>query len=107
MPKILIVVLDAARQCLAKAEHLKREIGKLHGYTLPLSAPTFHEIVVGVRGGDAANACAALLAQDIIAGLDLGRIDPRRRGELLIAVTERHTRRDLDRLIGALASYAP
>lgn len=98
--------VDAARQCLAKAEHLKREIAKLDGYTLPLRAPTFHELVVGVRGGDAAALCKALSAQDIIPGLDLGRFDPARRGQLLVAVTECHTRADLDRLVQALDSFA-
>ncbi|MCC6556596.1 MAG: aminomethyl-transferring glycine dehydrogenase subunit GcvPA [Polyangiaceae bacterium] len=99
--------VEAAKLCLAKAEHLKREIAKLEGYTIPLSAPTFHEFVVRVRGGDAARLNRALVAQDIIPGLDLGRIDPARRGELLVAVTERHSRADLDRLVRALDAFAP
>ncbi|WP_044248976.1 aminomethyl-transferring glycine dehydrogenase subunit GcvPA, partial [Chondromyces apiculatus] len=97
--------IEAARQCLAKAEHLKQAIARLDGYTLPLAAPTFHEFVVGVRGGDAAALCGALQAKDIIPGLDLGRLDPARRDQLLVAVTERHTRADLDRLVQALAAY--
>ncbi|WP_437817317.1 aminomethyl-transferring glycine dehydrogenase subunit GcvPA [Sorangium sp. So ce1078] len=97
--------VEAARQCLAKAEHLKREIARLDGYALPLSAPTFHEFVVKVRGGDAGKLTRALAEQDIIAGLDLGRIDEKRRDELLVAVTERHSRADLDRLVQALAGF--
>ena len=99
--------VEAAKLCLAKAEHLKREIAKLEGYAIPLAAPTFHEFVAQVRGGDAAKLSRALIAEDIIPGLELGQIDPARSGELLIAVTERHTRADLDRLVGALAAYAP
>jgi glycine dehydrogenase subunit 1 len=99
--------VEAAKLCLAKAEHLKREIAKLEGFAIPLSAPTFHEFVVRVRGGDAARLNQALIAQDIIPGLDLGQIDPTRRGELLVAVTERHTRADLDRLVRALDAFAP
>ncbi|AKT39377.1 glycine dehydrogenase subunit 1 [Chondromyces crocatus] len=99
--------VDAARQCLAKTEHLKQAIAKLDGYTLPFGAPTFHEFVVGVRGGDASALCSALQDQNIIPGLDLGRFDPARRGELLLAVTERHTRADLDRLVQALSAYVP
>ncbi|WP_437691638.1 aminomethyl-transferring glycine dehydrogenase subunit GcvPA [Sorangium sp. So ce176] len=99
--------VEAARQCLAKTEHLKREIARLDGYALPMAAPTFHEFVVKVRGGDAGKLTRALAEQGIIAGLDLGRIDPRRRDELLVAVTERHGRADLDRLVGALAGYTP
>ncbi|WP_437561013.1 aminomethyl-transferring glycine dehydrogenase subunit GcvPA [Sorangium sp. So ce542] len=98
--------VEAARQCLAKAEHLKREIARLDGYALPLSAPTFHEFVVKVRGGDAGKLTRALAEQGIIPGLDLGRIDARRRDELLVAVTERHGRADLDRLVAALAGFS-
>ena len=35
-----------------------------------------------------------------------GRIDPARKGQLLVAVTERHTRGDLDRLVRALADFS-
>ena len=97
--------IEAARQCLAKSEHLKSEIKKLPGYALPFSAPTFNEITVAVRGGDAGALADALTAKGIIAGYDLGRSDAARKGQLLIAVTERHTRADLDRLLAALAAY--
>ncbi|WP_438042828.1 aminomethyl-transferring glycine dehydrogenase subunit GcvPA [Sorangium sp. So ce128] len=97
--------VEAAKQCLAKAEHLKREIARLDGYSLPMAAPTFHEFVVKVRGGDAGRLTRALAEQGIIAGLDLGRIDARRRDELLVAVTERHSRADLDRLVEGLAGF--
>ena len=97
--------IAAARQCLAKTEYLKAAAAKLPGYTLPFAAPTFHEFVLGVRGGDAAKLTDALAKSGIIAGLDLGRIDPARKDQLLVAVTERHTRADLDRFLGALAAY--
>ncbi|MDI1445468.1 aminomethyl-transferring glycine dehydrogenase subunit GcvPA [Polyangium sp. 6x1] len=96
--------VEAARQCLAKAEYLKKAIAGLEGYALPYSAPTFNEFVVRVRGGDAKKVCDTLATREIIPGFDLGRISPDRKGELLIAVTERHTRADLDRLVEALAS---
>jgi len=105
--------VDAARACLAKAEYLKAAIAALPGYATPHGAPTFNEFVVDVRGGDAGRLVTRLAVDPqapgagagIIAGLDLGRIDPARRGQLLIAVTERHTRADLDRLVAALSSY--
>ncbi|MFS8071953.1 MAG: glycine dehydrogenase, partial [Byssovorax sp.] len=97
--------LEAARQCLAKAEHLKSEIAKLPGYALPFAAPTFNEITISVRGGDASALADALVAKGIIAGYDLGRSSADRKDQLLLAVTERHTRADLDRLVAALAAY--
>jgi glycine dehydrogenase subunit 1 len=113
--------VEAARACLAKAEYLRAAIAGLPGYALPYRAPTFNEMVVSVRGGDAARLTARLAGQSVIAGLDLGRFDashdggpargrarqgPSRRDQLLVAVTERHTRADLDRLVDALSSYA-
>ncbi len=100
--------VEAARQSFAKSEHLKAAIGALDGYSIPFAAPTFNEFVVRVRGGDAGAVCRAL-ADDhgIVAGLDLGRFFPDRRAELLVSVTERHLRADLDRFVAALAAYAP
>ena len=59
-----------------------------------------------MRGGDAGALCAALAREGIIAGLDLGRIQASRGANLLVAVTERHTRADLDRLALALSGWA-
>jgi glycine dehydrogenase subunit 1 len=97
--------VEAARQCLAKAEYLKKAIGALDGYAIPHRAPTFNEFVVRVRGGDAAKLTDALAQKGIIPGFDLGRVNPARRAELLVAVTERHTREDLDRLVEALGAF--
>jgi len=97
--------IEAARQCLAKAEYLKGRIAALPGYSLPYSAPTFNEFAVKVRGGSASAVTRALAERNIIAGFDLGRADPAHNAELLIAVTERHTRADLDRLVEALAAF--
>ena len=99
--------VEAARQCLAKAEYLKSAVAKLEGYAVRYSAPTFNEITFTVRGGDAGALVKALYANDILAGFDLGRADAARRGELLVAVTERHSRADLDRLVAALDAYRP
>jgi glycine dehydrogenase subunit 1 len=99
--------VEAARQCLAKSEYLKAKIAGLDGYALRYSAPTFNEVAITVRGGDAGALVSALFAQDLIAGFALGRVDPARKGELLVAVTERHSRADLDRLVAALDAYRP
>ncbi|MBX3182171.1 MAG: aminomethyl-transferring glycine dehydrogenase subunit GcvPA [Polyangiaceae bacterium] len=92
-----------AEACLAKASYLRAAILKLSGYEPSFSeAPFFNEFAVRVRGGSAAKVCRALEAEGIIAGYDLGRSDPNRSADLLIAVTERHTVADLDRLVAAL-----
>ena len=46
---------------------------------------------------------ATLAAQGILAGIDLGQFRPEWDHDFLVAVTEKHSREDVDRLIGALA----
>jgi glycine dehydrogenase subunit 1 len=97
--------VEVGKQCLAKARYLRREIDKLPGYGPAFEpAPYFNEFTVRVRGGDALQVCQKLEAQGIIAGYDLGRQGPALKDCLLIAVTEKHRREDLDRLVSALAS---
>ncbi len=95
--------LDVGNACLANAEYLKGQIAALDGYTLPFDAPSFNEFVVRREGGAAAPLLAALAAQGILAGIDLGRFDSTRNNEFLVAVTECHDKADLDRLVEALA----
>jgi glycine dehydrogenase subunit 1 len=93
---------SAGELCLRKAEYLKREIQKLPGYTLPLSAPTFNEFAIERKGGSVSELLARLEQRGILAGVELGRFDPARKQQLLVAVTERHARADLDRFVAAL-----
>jgi glycine dehydrogenase subunit 1 len=94
---------EVATACHAKAAYLKQQIAGLKGYSVPFSTqPHFNEFTVKVRGGDAARMCKTLKSQGIIAGLDLGRIDPPKKDCLLIAVTEKHDRESLDQFVKAL-----
>jgi glycine dehydrogenase subunit 1 len=97
--------VEVGRQCLAKARYLRSEILKLPGYAAAFAdAPFFNEFAVRVRGGSAQQVCQKLEPQGIIAGYDMARSDNSRKDLLLIAVTEKHRREDLDRLLGALAA---
>jgi glycine dehydrogenase subunit 1 len=92
--------------CLRKAEYLKGELKKLPGLSLPLSAQTFNEFAVELTDKAQSRTVAELLGKleqrGILGGVDLGRFDPGRKRQLLIAVTERHSRADLDRFVAAL-----
>jgi glycine dehydrogenase subunit 1 len=95
--------VEAGRQCLAKAEYLKARIAKLAGYALVYpSTPTFNEFAVRVRGGNAGRVVDALEPKGFLAGFDMGRIDPTRADQLLVAVTESRNRSDLDAFVAAL-----
>ncbi|HMR77767.1 MAG TPA: aminomethyl-transferring glycine dehydrogenase subunit GcvPA [Polyangiaceae bacterium] len=92
-----------AEHCAAKARYLKTALMGLDGYTSAIdTAPFFNEFTVRVRGGDAARVCNKLAAQGVLAGVDLGRFENARKDQLLIAVTEKHARADLDRLVSLL-----
>jgi glycine dehydrogenase subunit 1 len=94
--------VEAAEQCLSKAEYLKSALARLPGYRIISRAPTFNELTIEVRGGNAAAVHRALVACGIVAGLDLGRYDRARSGQLLLAVTEKHGEAELDRLVHEL-----
>jgi glycine dehydrogenase subunit 1 len=97
--------VEVGKQCLAKARYLRSEILKLPGYAAAFAdAPFFNEFAIKVRGGSAQQVCQKLEAQGIIAGYDLGRSDRTAKDCLLIAVTEKHRREDLDRFSSALSA---
>lgn len=96
--------LETGRACLAKAEHLRKRIAATGKFSLPCAAPTFNEFVVRRNEGGAAPLLAALGAKGILGGVPLGRFFPGRDRDFLVAVTERHSREDLDRFADALAA---
>jgi glycine cleavage system P protein (glycine dehydrogenase) subunit 1 len=96
--------VEVAKQCLAKAEYLKAALVSTGAWELPYSAPTFNEFVVRSTRGPVAPLVESLAANGILAGTPLARFDARRDRDLLLAVTERHSRADLDRLVRALSA---
>ncbi len=97
--------VDVAKLCLAKTDYLRNRIAKLPGFAIVYpSTPTFNEFLVRVRGGNAQALTDRLTLDGILAGVPLSKYFPNRSDELLVAVTEKHTREDLDRLAGAFAA---
>jgi glycine dehydrogenase subunit 1 len=99
---------EMARLNLAKAEYAKRLIAGLDGFSLPFSGPTFNEFTVRVPGGDARRVVNALVERGIYAGVPVAApgLLPTGSGAddlLLLTVTERHAKADIERLARALA----
>ena len=94
---------QAGKRCLNAAHYLRAGFEKLDGFELPYAAPIFNELVVRSQGPDARALVSRLAEQGIIAGVDLGRFQAAWKKDLLIAVTELHTKADLDRLLDAIA----
>ncbi len=94
--------VEAGQRCLDAAHYLKARLAEIDGLVLPYEAPVFNEFVVRFKHKRAKDIVDTLVADHIVGGLDLGRFDSAWQHDLLIAVTELHTREDLDRFTDAL-----
>ena len=85
-----------AELCLQKSHYLAERVKPSFG------APFFKEFAVET-GIPPARLIEELGRQGICPGLDLGRFYPELSGRLLVAVTEKRTREEIDRLAGEIA----
>jgi glycine dehydrogenase subunit 1 len=93
---------EVATACHAKAEYLK---GKLGFAEVLNPGPTFNEFAVRLPR-PAADVVAALIPQGFHAGLPLADVGAGGPNDLLIAVTEKRTREELDAFARALETAA-
>ncbi len=94
--------LETASQCLAKAEYLKLSLARVKNLQLVYpSTPTFNELLVRLpRAAD--QVVQELASQGVLAGVSLTHLGPPHANDLLVAVTEKHSRADLDSLVEKL-----
>lgn len=97
-------IQEVAEQSLKKAHYLAERISQLEGFEVVNLDNFFHEFLVKTPfpAGKINN---HLQQQGIIGGLDLSRIDCPLEG-LLVCVTEKRTREELDKFISALEVIA-
>ncbi|MSP62276.1 MAG: aminomethyl-transferring glycine dehydrogenase subunit GcvPA [Myxococcales bacterium] len=88
---------------LAKAEYAKGLLSSLRGFSLCYSGPTFNEFALRVRGGNAAHAVDTLAGDGLFAGVALACAPD----TLLVAVTEKHRKEDIERLARSLDKVCP
>ncbi|MBX3426750.1 MAG: aminomethyl-transferring glycine dehydrogenase subunit GcvPA [Pirellulales bacterium] len=95
---------ETAELCLHKSRYLAERLCENDRFSLAFEAPTFKEFVIR----DAENNVAGLLQhareQGILAGLPLGRWYPELDDCLLVAVTEKRTKAEMDQLASAISS---
>jgi glycine dehydrogenase subunit 1 len=92
---------QAAVSCYQLAHYAAERIARLPGYAVLTPEPFFHEFVVrGTRAPE--EITRRLLAQDILAGLPLGRLYPGLADCALYCCTEMNTSDEIDRLVAAL-----
>ncbi len=83
---------------LSKAEYAKKKISG--NARLRFSGPTFNEFVLQVAG-DVEKVLQGLRNQGIVGGLPLQRFYPEMKNEVLLCLTEKHSKADIDRCLEA------
>lgn len=93
---------QAAMQSAEKSRYLQAGLEKA-GYRSPFTAPFFREFVIQVPCG-VEKANKALLINGILGGYDLGKDYEEFKGHMLLCVTEKRTKEEMDSLIDVLAA---
>jgi glycine dehydrogenase subunit 1 len=88
--------------CLSKSHYAASKITAIPGFTLKYNGPFFKEFVIDAPAS-ATNLINKLSKKGIIPGIELGKFGIGHRGSLLVAVTEKRTKEQIDRLAVELA----
>jgi len=94
-------VVQVADLCTQKAHYLAGKIAQLEGFDLVYPGPFFNEFVVRTPER-AIDLMKKLEDNKILAGIPLEWFYPERDKELLVAVTEKRTGKDLERFVDSL-----
>jgi glycine dehydrogenase subunit 1 len=95
---------ETAELCLRKARYAAGEMVKKTGWKLAFERPSFKEFVVRLPGGKVEAAVARAADAGFLAGVPLGQWYPELADCLLVSVTEKRTRREIDALVACLHS---
>ncbi len=95
-------IREVAEQSSAKAHYLAEQIGRISGFSLKYHQPFFNEFLVSTPV-PAGKIIEAGLQKKMLAGLDIGRLSQSEKG-LLVAVTEKRTREEMDIFVDFLKS---
>jgi len=98
-------IVEVGEICVQNAHYLARKISEIDGFSMRYSGSFFNEFLV-TTPVDAFDVLRELESERILAGIPLTWFDPDRKRELLIAVTEKRNRDDLDRFVLALSRFS-
>ena len=87
--------------CLQKAHYLAEQLSQIKGVRLLFNQPFFKEFAIQLPVS-AGEANEAMLKEHILAGVDLGRFDASMKNALLVAVTEKRSRKEMDRYVSII-----
>jgi glycine dehydrogenase subunit 1 len=98
---------ETAELCVQKSHYLAERLCASGRFSLAFDAPFFKEFVVRDAEDDVEGLLKTALDHGILAGLTLGRWYPELSDCLLIAVTEKRTKEEMDSLVETLELQAP
>lgn len=87
-----------AELCLQKSHYAAEQISKIDGFKLKFQKPFFKEFVIETPI-PAKRVVKLLLKKNILAGIDLSMFDRKLKNCLLVSVTEKRTKEEIDRLV--------
>jgi glycine dehydrogenase subunit 1 len=94
-------IKEVAEQCVAKAHYACEKLSEIPGFERKHSAPFFKEFAVKTPVNPE-KLCKGLLEANILGGLPLGRFYSGLSDSMLVAVTEKRTKGEIDALCRAL-----
>lgn len=95
-------LLETAQHCAWKAAYLRNSLAANERFTVRFDAACWREIVIQDQAGDVPGVLEYCRSQGLQAGLALSRWYPALDDCLMIAVTEKRTRAELDQLLQVL-----
>lgn len=95
---------DVAAQSAQKAHYLQKELSRLPGVSNPWKSTFFKEFVVKVSK-NIKEVNQALLKEKIVGGLDLERYYPELKNHLLLCVTEKRTKAEMDKMVSVMSGF--
>ncbi len=96
-------IKEVANQCIQKSHYLAEKINSLDGYKLKFNNPFFKEFAVETDN-EPGDILEALYKKGIFGGIDLDRFGIK--NSLLIAVTEKRTREEMELFVNSLSSIS-
>ncbi len=95
--------VEVAKQCLAKAHYLRTSLCELDGVEDPYpGSRIFNEFAIRLTAKNTDELLTSLEKKNILGGIALSKFSKDRGDQILLAVTEQHTREDLDLLVSSL-----
>jgi glycine dehydrogenase subunit 1 len=99
-------IREVAEQCLQKSHYALDKITEIDGYRKKFNAPFFKEFVLETPIPPK-RIIRSLLKRKVLAGVDLSLFDRRWKNQLLVCVTEKRTKEEIDYLAEGLRKLMP